>query len=231
MGLTAAQRRAKERAERHAAWEAEEKRIREQGDLFEALPEGHQKAALLDAMISRIIHLWNNAKFEYGDAILEFLPNNYARELLDWYFDENGPDTFTPKAATAEYEITQPRKVQSEPQESGGTNGQYPEQENAEDDMNVLHESRVVSLREAYDAGLSLRGAAAKCGIQKTTVERYYRRWKSEDFGGEMCCLVKGETKRRWREEADKRQMSVRELHAYVIDTIAEDNLFDAVMG
>lgn len=124
MGLTKAQRAATEKAEREAAWEAEQARVKALGDLFTALPEGHQKAALLDAMTDRVIELYNNAKHEQGDAILEFLPNDYARELLDWYFDENGPDTFTPKAATADYEITQPRQVQSEPQQPCGADRQ-----------------------------------------------------------------------------------------------------------
>lgn len=39
-------------------------------------------------MSDRVIELFNSAKFEQGDAILEFLPNEYARSLLDWYFDE-----------------------------------------------------------------------------------------------------------------------------------------------
>lgn len=85
-----------EKAEREAAWEAEQARVKALGDLFAALPDGHQKAALLDAMTDRIIDLYNNVRFEEGDAILEFLPTGHARELLDWYFDEKGPDTFTP---------------------------------------------------------------------------------------------------------------------------------------
>ena len=96
--------------------------------------------------------------------------------------------------------------------------------------MNTLHKNRVAALREAYDAGLSLRSAASKCGVMKGTVERYYRRWKSADFGGEMAAPVTGATKAKWKQEAEARQMSVRELHSLVLDTIAEDGLFNAVL-
>lgn len=94
MGTTKAERAARDKAEREAAWEAEQARVTALGDLFTALPEGHSKAALLGAMTDRIIDLYNHLKFEQGDAILEFLPNGYARALLDWYFDDSGPDTF-----------------------------------------------------------------------------------------------------------------------------------------
>jgi hypothetical protein len=124
VGITKAERARAERAEREAAWEAEQARVRALGDLFTALPEGHQKAALLDAMTDRVIQLYNEVKHEQGDAILEFMPNDHARDLLDWYFDEDGPDTFTPKAATADYEITQPGQVQGGAQQPGGTDGQ-----------------------------------------------------------------------------------------------------------
>lgn len=87
-----AQRAKQERAQREAAWEAEQARVQALGDLFTALPEGPQKDALLAAMTDRIIDLYNNVKFEEGDAILEFLPNDVARRFLDWYFNEDGPD-------------------------------------------------------------------------------------------------------------------------------------------
>lgn len=92
MGTTKAERARQEKAEREAAWEAEHARVKALGDLFTDLPEGHQKAALLDAMTGRIIHLYNECKHEQGDAILEFMPTDVARRLLDWYFDEDAPD-------------------------------------------------------------------------------------------------------------------------------------------
>lgn len=92
MGLNAAQRKARDRAEREAAWAAEEERVRKLGELFETLPESPERDALLLAMSDRIIDLYNEAKFEQGDAILEFLPNDYAYRLLDWYFDEDAPN-------------------------------------------------------------------------------------------------------------------------------------------
>lgn len=129
--MNRAARAKQERGEREAAWEAEQARVKALGDLFAALPEGHQKAALLDAMTDRIIHLYNECRHEQGDTILEFLPNDYAHELLDWYFDENGPDTFSSKTATADYEITQPREIQGGTQQPSGPDGQHSEQADA----------------------------------------------------------------------------------------------------
>ncbi len=90
--MNKSERAKQERAEREAAWEAEQARVRALGDLFSALPEGHQKDALLAAMTDRIIDLYNNVKFEHGDVLLEFLPNDYAERFLDWYFDEAASD-------------------------------------------------------------------------------------------------------------------------------------------
>lgn len=130
--MNKAARTARDKAEREAAWEAEQARIKALGDLFASLPEGHQKAALLDAMTDQIIHLYNECKHEQGDAILEFLPNDYAHELLDWYFDENGPATFTPSSASSEYEIAVEGQVQGGTQQSSGPDGQYSVEAHAE---------------------------------------------------------------------------------------------------
>lgn len=132
MGITKEQRAARDKAEREAAWEAEQARVRALGDLFTALPEGHQKAALLDAMTDRVIDLLNNVKTEHADVLIEFLPNDHARELLDWYFDENGPATFTPSSASSEYEITQPGEVQGGAQQPSGADGQHSVEAHAE---------------------------------------------------------------------------------------------------
>lgn len=105
-----------EREKREAAWKAEQERVRKLGNLFEALPDGPQKAALQEALSDRVIELYNNVRFEEGDAILEFLPNEYARKLLDWYFDEDGPTSFPPETTASEDEDSQSRQIQSEPQ-------------------------------------------------------------------------------------------------------------------
>jgi hypothetical protein len=97
--------------------------------------------------------------------------------------------------------------------------------------MNVISKARVDAIREAFEKGLSHRATAAHVGVTKNTVARYFNRWTSADYGGEMTCIVKGETKRTWKAEAEKREMSVRELHAFVIETIAEENIFEAVLG
>lgn len=82
----------RERAEREAAWEAERARVRALGDLFSAVPEGPQKGALLGAMTDRVIELFNECRDEQADILIEFLPNDIAQRLLDWYFDEDAPN-------------------------------------------------------------------------------------------------------------------------------------------
>lgn len=96
--------------------------------------------------------------------------------------------------------------------------------------MNALQKRRQDALRDAYDSGLSIRAACASCGIAKATVERYYRRWRSQDFGGELACRVSGGTKRAFKAEAARREMSVQGLMANIVEAIAEDNLFTAVL-
>lgn len=92
MGITKADRAARDKAEREAAWEAEQARVRALGDLFSAVPEGPQKVALLGAMTDRVIELLNECRHEQADILIEFLPNDIARRLLDWYFDEDAPN-------------------------------------------------------------------------------------------------------------------------------------------
>lgn len=77
---------------------------------------------------------------------------------------------------------------------------------------------------------MSHRTAAAHCGVGRHTVARYYARWSNDDYGGVMQCYVKGNTKTRWKAEALKRELSVQGLLAFVIETIAEENLFDAIV-
>jgi len=96
--------------------------------------------------------------------------------------------------------------------------------------MNVIGQRRIQALRGAFEAGQSLRNAAASCGVGKATVERYWRRWKSEDFGGELTISVSGNVKRAFRKEADRREMSVRALLTAIAYNIVDDILFDAVM-
>lgn len=105
-----------EREKREAEWRAEEDRVRKLGDLFSALPACHQRDALQEAMSDRVIELFNAAKFQEGDAIIEFLPNDYARQLLDWYFDGDAQAPFPPETAAGQDEDTKPGQVQGEPQ-------------------------------------------------------------------------------------------------------------------
>lgn len=104
-------------------WEAEQDRVQSQGNLFSAIPNSPEKTRLLSVMVYRTINLYNECRYQEGDAILEFLPNDLARELLDWYFDDNAQDPFAPKTAAIENENPQQGEIQSEPQQPSGANG------------------------------------------------------------------------------------------------------------
>lgn len=114
--------KAEERRQREAEWQAAEARRTARGDMFSALPDCAAKAVLWAEMVDRCVELFNASKFEEGDAILEFLPNDYARKLLDWYFDHNDENPPFPTPPTpAEYEAAQPGQIQDQPQQPGGT--------------------------------------------------------------------------------------------------------------
>lgn len=131
--VTKAERAKQERQEREAAWAAEQERVRRLGDLFDALPNGPQKLALLEAMTDRLVDLYNNVKLEHGDVLLEFMPNAYAREILDWYFDDEERalpcPTYSPPS---EHEASQQGEVPGQPQQPGGSVGQHPSEAHAE---------------------------------------------------------------------------------------------------
>jgi|GEM_PF-6551883 len=80
--------KSQERAKRQAEWDAEQARVEALGNLFSALPDCTARHALMAAMIDRIWALYNECRLEEGDAILEFLPNDEARKLLDDYFSD-----------------------------------------------------------------------------------------------------------------------------------------------
>lgn len=121
--MTKAERAKKERDERNAAWAAEAERVRRLGDLFDALPDSPQKSALLAAMTDRITDLYNNVRFEHGDVLLEFLPNDYARQLLDWYFDDDAKAPY-PTQATPK-EDGDAGKVQDQPSPESRSNWKF----------------------------------------------------------------------------------------------------------
>jgi hypothetical protein len=115
-------KREKERAE--AEWRANEERVNGYSALFNALPDGFAKVALLDAMTDRVIDLFNNVRMEEGDSILEFMPNEHARSLLDWYFHDEDPNSvFTPKAPDCSHEGVEQGQVQGGAQDEVRPNG------------------------------------------------------------------------------------------------------------
>lgn len=123
-----------EREAAEAAWNAEQARVEALGNLFSALPECGAKLALQTAMRDRVIDLYNESHFERGDVLLEFLPNKFARELLDWYFpdDQDAEPTQPPPSPTGEYETAQQGQVQSAPQQPCRAHGNGAGEANAE---------------------------------------------------------------------------------------------------
>lgn len=113
-------RRTKAEIERAAEIAAHETRVKAQYEAFEALPEGDAKMLLVALMTDRIVELYNDTKLEHGDELLWFLPDAYAKQLLEWYFDEDGKIPQPAYAPSGKNENPQPGQVQGEPQQSGG---------------------------------------------------------------------------------------------------------------
>lgn len=124
MKRSKAQREEDER--REATWRAEEERIRKLEQLFETIPASEAKEAFKHGMTDRVVELYNAAKFSEGDAVLEFLPKQWARQLLDWYFDDDEATPHPADAAASQDENSQPRQVPSESQCDRRSDGQHP---------------------------------------------------------------------------------------------------------
>ena len=121
MGLTKAQRQRAEREELERQRAEEEARVKRLEALFDALPEGEAKRALMEGMTDRIQWLYDNARFEEGDAILEFLPSRWSHQFLDWYFHES--ETHPAEAPSSKDEDHEPREVLDTPPAEGGADG------------------------------------------------------------------------------------------------------------
>jgi hypothetical protein len=125
-GLPAAAREKRERE-----WLDEQARVQRSGAMFEALPTCAAVEALKVVMTDRIVWLYDRGRMEEGDAILEFLPNNWAMQLLDWYFDEDGKVPHPAQAAAGEDENNKSRQIQDGTQNPIGPDGKRPEQAHA----------------------------------------------------------------------------------------------------
>lgn len=128
----------REREQLDRKWREENERIRRSESAFESLPDCAAKIALQVAMTDRIVQLYNECRFEEGDAILEFLPSKWAHQLLDWYFDEDETTPHPAQAAAEQHEAAQPRQVQDQPQQPGGPHGEHPVQADAIGEPSVL---------------------------------------------------------------------------------------------
>jgi hypothetical protein len=120
-----------ERERREAEWAAERSRVLCQGAIFEAIPNGQEKDALKVAMTDRAVWLFDNCRYEEGDALLEFLPNDWAQQLLGWYFDEDGTAPHPAEASAGKDEDAKRGQVQGEPQSPGRPDGEHPIQADA----------------------------------------------------------------------------------------------------
>ena len=89
---------------------------------------------------------------------------------------------------------------------------------------------RMALLRSAYAAGLSCRDAATQCAVDKKTARKYFRIWGTFEHEGKLTCFMHGETKRIWIEEAARRETTLRDLVSEVVEVVAEDDLFQAVV-
>jgi hypothetical protein len=118
-------RRTKAEIARDAEIAEHKARMKAQYEAFEMLPAGPAKMRLVALMTDRITKLYNDTQFEAGDELLWFLPDAYAKQLLEWYFDEDGTVPQPTHAPTGEDENSQPGEVQGEPQEPGGPDGEH----------------------------------------------------------------------------------------------------------
>lgn len=97
--------------------------------------------------------------------------------------------------------------------------------------MNVLDQNIVESIRSHFDKGDSIRVTADATGAHKNTVFKYFNTWRFEERSVAMVSNVSQETKDVWQQEAERRGMSRQSLHSLVLELIADDNLFEAILG
>lgn len=89
---------------------------------------------------------------------------------------------------------------------------------------------------KSYCRGLSAQRAAYVAGCHVGTAERCYRKFKSGIIPelrttGPLVASLDKKVKEIWRAEARKRGVSVQRLAHRVVSLVANDNLFDAILG
>lgn len=89
---------------------------------------------------------------------------------------------------------------------------------------------QVTALRDAYDAGKSIRDSASVAGVSKCTVTRWWRKWRFDDGGKEIRCVLDSRTKERFDDEARSRGLSTSALLHALVTEIVDDDLFNAVI-
>jgi hypothetical protein len=97
MGAAAARKivkaeEAERAAERERWWAQEQARIKRQREAFDDLPEGPIRDHLRDMMLQRAYDILCEGNGEGCDELLQFLPEDHARELLDAWLDDQISD-------------------------------------------------------------------------------------------------------------------------------------------
>lgn len=107
--------------------------------------------------------------------------------------------------------------------------------------MNFLPQYEVDLLRNWFDRGMSIRATVALTGAQRSTVFTYFKAWRRgadpsnkrsyPPSTGRMEACISLEAKIKWVEAASKAGLPLHKFMNAALETIAEDDLFNAIMG
>lgn len=108
-----------------------------------------------------------------------------------------------------------------------------------ERDVNTLHPMQVALLHKAFEANLSARRAALAVGVNRNTAALHFRQWRAgrnavpveASEGPKLAIQLSPLAFKGVAVEAVKAGLSVPEMISGLIETIAEDNLYDAILG
>lgn len=99
--------------------------------------------------------------------------------------------------------------------------------------MNVTPPHKIAALKESLESGLSIRRAAKAVGINRSTACRWARlvEWQKKPERVEKLTLnISKKAKMQFKSEAAKMHLSPTMFASLVLETIAEDDLFGAVL-
>ncbi len=100
--------------------------------------------------------------------------------------------------------------------------------------MNVLSPVKVKALRDALESGASIRKAARLAGVNRNTAHRYSKildpKKRHEHRSETITIKISPAAKVRLSLEARSMVLSLTNFGGLLLETIAEDNLFGAVL-